>query len=115
MDNKKNSIKEILTNTKDLLTKDSELSKEKEDFDAKLSKALEGNILTLNKLANKDTIDELDQRSKKITQIVEFQSNETLLLDTEIKDQSEILLLNNEILEKDKEINEKEIQNILVA
>jgi hypothetical protein len=98
-----------------LLTKDSELSKEKEDFDAKLSKALEGNILTLNKLANKDTIDELDQRSKKITQIVEFQSNETLLLDTEIKDQSEILLLNNEILEKDKEINEKEIQNILVA
>ena len=115
MDNKKNSIKEILTNTKDLLIKDSELSKEKEDFDAKLSKALEGNILTLNKLANKDTIDELDQRSKKITQIVEFQSNETLLLDTEIKDQSEILLLNNEILEKDKEINEKEIQNILVA
>ena len=115
MDNKKNSIKEILTNTKDLLTKDSELSKEKEDFDAKLSKALEGNILTLNKLANKDTIDELDQRSKKITQIVEFQSNETLLLDTEIKDQSEILLLNNEILEKDKEINEKEIQNVLVA
>ena len=90
-------------------------AKEKEDFDAKLSKALEGNILTLNKLANKDTIDELDQRSKKITQIVEFQSNETLLLDTEIKDQSEILLLNNEILEKDKEINEKEIQNILVA
>ena len=115
MDNKKNSIKEILTNTKDLLIKDSELSKEKEEFDAKLSKALEGNILTLNKLANKDTIDELDQRSKKITQIVEFQSNETLLLDTEIKDQSEILLLNNEILEKDKEINEKEIQNILVA
>lgn len=115
MDNKKNSIKEILTNTKDLLIKDSELSKEKEDFDAKLSKALEGNILTLNKLSNKDTIDELDQRSKKITQIVEFQSNETLLLDTEIKDQSEILLLNNEILEKDKEINEKEIQNILVA
>ena len=46
---------------------------------------------------------------------MEFQSNETLLLDTEIKDQSEILLLNNEILEKDKEINEKEIQNILVA
>ena len=115
MDNKKNSIKEILTNTKDLLIKDSELSREKEDFDAKLSKALEGNILTLNKLSNKDTIDELDQRSKKITQIVEFQSNETLLLDTEIKDQSEILLLNNEILEKDKEINEKEIQNILVA
>jgi len=115
MDNKKNSIKEILTNTKDLLIKDSELSKEKEEFDAKLSKALEGNILTLNKLANKDTIDELDQRSKKITQIVEFQSNETLLLDTEIKDQSEILLLNNEILEKDKEINEKEIQNVLVA
>ena len=115
MDNKKNSIKEILTNTKDLLIKDSELSKEKEEFDAKLSKALEGNILTLNKLANKDTIDELDQRSKKITQIVEFQSNETLLLDTEIKDQSEILLLNNEILEKDKEINEKEIQNILAA
>lgn len=115
MDNKKNSIKEILTNTKDLLIKDSELSKEKEEFDAKLSKALEGNILTLNKLSNKDTIDELDQRSKKITQIVEFQSNETLLLDTEIKDQSEILLLNNEILEKDKEINEKEIQNILVA
>ena len=115
MDNKKNSIKEILTNTKDLLIKDSELSKEKEEFDAKLSKALEGNILTLNKLSNKDTIDELDQRSKKITQIVEFQSNETLLLDTEIKDQNEILLLNNEILEKDKEINEKEIQNILVA
>ena len=115
MDNKKNSIKEILTNTKDLLIKDSELSKEKEEFDAKLSKALEGNILTLNKLSNKDTIDELDQRSKKITQIVEFQSNETLLLDTEIKDQSEILLLNNEILEKDKEINEKEIQNVLVA
>jgi len=115
MDNKKNSIKEILTNTKGLLIKDSELSKEKEDFDAKLSKALEGNILTLNKLSNKDTIDELDRRSKKITQIVEFQSNEPLLLDTEIKDQSEILLLNNEILEKDKEINEKEIQNILVA
>ena len=115
MDNKKNSIKEILTNTKDLLIKDSELSKEKEDFDAKLSKALEGNILTLNKLSNKDTIDELDQRSKKITQIVEFQSNETLLLDTEIKEHGEILLLNNAILEKDKEIDEKEIQNVLVA
>ena len=115
MDNKKNSIKEILISTKDLLIKNTELSKEKVDFDAKLSKALEGNILTLNKLSNNDTIEELDQRSKKITQIVEFQSNETLLLNKEVKEQSEPLLLNNEIIEKNKKIDEKDIQNDLEA
>ena len=124
MFNKKNSIKEILRNTKNLLIQDNELSKEKENFDAKLSKALEGNILVLNKLSNNDNIDEIDKRSKKITQIVEYQSNDSLLLNKEIKDKSEILvlsneikensqalLLNNEILDDDKKAHIQNIEN----
>ena len=124
MFNKKNSIKEILRNTKNLLIQDNELSKEKENFDSKLSKALEGNILVLNKLSNNDNIDEIDKRSKKITQIVEYQSNDSLLLNKEIKDKSEILvlsneikennqalLLNNEILDDDKKAHIQNIEN----
>ena len=97
MFDKNNSIKEILTNTKNSLIKDKELSKEKEDFDFKISKALDGNILVLNKVYSNDSTDEIDKRTKKITQIVEHQSKSTLLLNKEIGVDSQVLLLNKEI------------------
>jgi hypothetical protein len=120
MFDKNNSIKEILKNTKNSLIKDKELSKEKENFDFKISKALDGNILVLNRVYSNDSNDEIDKRTKKITQIVEHQSKNTLLLNKEIEVDSQVLLLNKEIqgegetlILENKNLETLELQNIV--
>jgi len=90
-----NSIKDILNDAKEKLSKDKELKQSKEDFSQKLSKALDGNILTLNKVCDTVSSDNIDNRSKKITEIVEYQS--ALLLKNEVNYDKSALLLENEI------------------
>ena len=90
-----NSIKDILNDAKEKLSKDKELKQSEEDFSQKLSKALDGNILTLNKVCDTGSSDNIDNRSKKITEIVEYQS--ALLLKNEVNYDKSALLLENEI------------------
>ena len=93
---KNNSIKEILKEAKEKLSKDKGLASEKEEFNQKISKALDGNVLVLNKIYGSDSNDNIDQRSKKITEIVEHQT--ALLLNQEVSESGNVtLLLNNEI------------------
>ena len=93
---KNNSIKEILNEAKDKLSKDRSLLSEKEEFNQRLSKALEGNVLILNKVYGTDSSENVDQRSKKITEIVEHQS--ALILEQEVNNpSSSILILNQEV------------------
>lgn len=94
---KNNSIKDILKEAKDKLSKDKSLSNEKEEFNQRLAKALDGNVLVLNKVYGSDSNSNIDQRSKKITEIIEHQS--ALILNNEIKDSSDkTLLLEQEVL-----------------
>ena len=93
---KNNSIKEILKEAQEKLSKDKGLASEKEEFNQKISKALDGNVLVLNKIYGSDSNDNIDQRSKKITEIVEHQT--ALLLNQEVSESGNVtLLLNNEI------------------
>ena len=93
---KNNSIKDILKEAKDKLSKDKSLSNEKEEFNQRLAKALDGNVLVLNKVYGSDSNSNIDQRSKKITEIIEHQS--ALILNNEIKDSPDkTLLLEQEV------------------
>ena len=107
---KNNSIKEILKEAKEKLSKDKGLVSEKEEFNEKVSKALDGNVLVLNKIYGNDSKENIDQRTKKITEIVEHQSalllnqevslrRETTLLLTQEVDENETLVLNKEVAE----------------
>ena len=107
---KNNSIKEILKEAKEKLSKDKGLVSEKEEFNQKVSKALDGNVLVLNKIYGNDSKENIDQRTKKITEIVEHQSalllnqevshgRETTLLLTQEVDENETLVLNKEVAE----------------
>jgi len=105
---KNNSIKEILKEAKEKLSKDNALTSEKEEFNQKISKALDGNVLVLNKIYGSDSKDNIDQRSKKITEIVEHQS--ALLLNQEVTSGTEsALLLSNEAHENETLILTKEV------
>ena len=105
---KNNSIKEILKEAKEKLSKDKGLASEKEEFNQKISKALDGNVLVLNKIYGSDSNDNIDQRSKKITEIVEHQT--ALLLNQEVSESGNItLLLNNEINNEETLILNKEV------
>ena len=105
---KNNSIKEILKEAKEKLSKDNALTSEKEEFNQKISKALDGNVLVLNKIYGSDSKDNIDQRSKKITEIVEHQS--ALLLNQEVTSGTEsALLLSNEAHENEMLILTKEV------
>ena len=105
---KNNSIKEILKEAKEKLSKDNALTSEKEEFNQKISKALDGNVLVLNKIYGSDSKDNIDQRSKKITEIVEHQS--ALLLNQEVTSGTETaLLLSNEAHENETLILTKEV------
>ncbi|MCI5054118.1 MAG: hypothetical protein MRY23_04815 [Pelagibacteraceae bacterium] len=105
---KNNSIKEILKEAKEKLSKDNALTSEKEEFNQKISKALDGNVLVLNKIYGSDSKDNIDQRSKKITEIVEHQS--ALLLNQEVSSGTEsALLLSNEVHENEALILNKEV------
>ena len=84
MVDKTNSIKEILKNTKDLLSQDQELAKEGKDFHDKVAKATEGNILILNKIYENKSVEEIDKRSKKVIEIVNHQIQDVLTLDKEV-------------------------------
>ena len=107
---KNNSIKEILKEAKEKLSKDKGLVSEKEEFNEKVSKALDGNVLVLNKIYGNDSKENIDQRTKKITEIVEHQS--ALLLNQEVSHGRETTLLlsqevdKNETLILDKEVAE---------
>ena len=105
-----NSIKEILKEAKEKLSKDKDLVSEKEEFNQKVSKALDGNVLVLNKIYGNDSKENIDQRTKKITEIVEHQSalllnqevshgRETTLLLSQEVDENETLVLNKEVAE----------------
>ncbi|EMH80238.1 hypothetical protein HIMB114_00006260 [alpha proteobacterium HIMB114] len=107
---KNNSIKEILKEAKEKLSKDKGLVSEKEEFNQKVSKALDGNVLVLNKIYGNDSKENIDQRTKKITEIVEHQSalllnqevshgRETTLLLSQEVDENETLVLNKEVAE----------------
>ena len=107
---KNNSIKEILKEAKEKLSKDKGLVSEKEEFNQKVSKALDGNVLVLNKIYGNDSKENIDLRTKKITEIVEHQSalllnqevshgRETTLLLTQEVDENETLVLNKEVAE----------------
>ena len=107
---KNNSIKEILKEAKEKLSKDKGLVSEKEEFNQKVSKALDGNVLVLNKIYGNDSKENIDQRTKKITEIVEHQSalllnqevsygSETTLLLSQEVDENETLVLNKEVAE----------------
>ena len=98
-----NSIKEILKNTKDLLSQDQELAKEENDFNDKVAKALEGNILVLNKIYENKSVDEIDKRSKKVIEIVEHQIQDVLTLDKEVSSVQQTLLLNREVEDQDQQ------------
>jgi len=98
-----NSIKEILKNTKDLLSQDQELAKEENDFNDKVAKALEGNILVLNKIYENKSVDEIDKRSKKVIEIVEHQIQDVLTLDKEVSSVQQTLLLHREVEEQDQQ------------
>lgn len=89
-----NSIKEILKMTKEMLSKDSELMNEKNDFESKVSRATEGNVLVLNKIFDQNTTEDLDQRTKKITEIVQHQN--ALLLNKEVLTDDDVLVLDQE-------------------
>jgi len=105
---KNNSIKEILKEAKEKLSKDNALTSEKEEFNQKISKALDGNVLVLNKIYGSDSKDNIDQRSKKITEIVEHQS--ALLLNQEVTSGTEsALFLSNEAHENETLILTKEV------
>ena len=105
---KNNSIKEILKEAKEKLSKDKGLASEKEEFNQKISKALDGNVLVLNKIHGSDSNDNIDQRSKKITEIVEHQT--ALLLNQEVSESGNVtLLLNNEINNEETLILNKEV------
>ncbi len=105
---KNNSIKEILNEAKEKLSKDKGLASEKEEFNQKISKALDGNVLVLNKIHGSDSNDNIDQRSKKITEIVEHQT--ALLLNQEVSESGNVtLLLNNEINNDETLILNKEV------
>lgn len=105
---KNNSIKEILKEAKEKLSKDKGLASEKEEFNQKISKALDGNVLVLNKIHGSDSYDNIDQRSKKITEIVEHQT--ALLLNQEVSESGNVtLLLNNEIKNEEVLILNKEV------
>ena len=105
---KNNSIKEILKEAKEKLSKDNALTSEKEEFNQKISKALDGNVLVLNKIYGSDSKDNIDQRSKKITEIVEHQS--ALLLNQEVTSGTRsALLLSNEVHENEALILNKEV------
>ena len=105
---KNNSIKEILKEAKEKLSKDNALTSEKEEFNQKISKALDGNVLVLNKIYGSDSKDNIDQRSKKITEIVEHHS--ALLLNQEVTSGTEsALLLSNEAHENETLILTKEV------
>ena len=118
---KNNSIKEILKEAKEKLSKDKGLASEKEEFNQKISKALDGNVLVLNKIYGSDSNDNIDQRSKKITEIVEHQTalllnqevsesgNVTLLLNSEINN-DETLILNKEVADKGTLLLENEYE-----
>ncbi len=118
---KNNSIKEILKEAKEKLSKDKGLASEKEEFNQKISKALDGNVLVLNKIYGSDSNDNIDQRSKKITEIVEHQTalllnqevsesgNVTLLLSSEINN-DETLILNKEVADKGTLLLENEYE-----
>ena len=118
---KNNSIKEILKEAKEKLSKDKGLASEKEEFNQKISKALDGNVLVLNKIHGSDSNDNIDQRSKKITEIVEHQTalllnqevsesgNVTLLLNSEINN-DETLILNKEVADKGTLLLENEYE-----
>jgi hypothetical protein len=99
MVDKTNSIKEILKNTKDLLSQDQELAKEGKDFHDKVAKATEGNILILNKIYENKSVEEIDKRSKKVIEIVNHQIQDVLTLDKEVFTTEDPLLLNREISE----------------
>jgi hypothetical protein len=101
-----NSIKEILKNTKDLLSQDQELAKEEKNFNDKVAKALEGNILVLNKIYENKSVDEIDKRSKKVIEIVNHQIQDVLTLDKEVLSTQEPLLLNREVEEADQDLSE---------
>jgi len=98
-----NSIKEILKNTKDLLSQDQELAKEENDFNDKVAKALEGNILVLNKIYENKSVDEIDKRSKKVIEIVEHQIQDVLTLDKEVSSVQQTLLLHREVEDQDQQ------------
>lgn len=105
---KNNSIKEILKEAKEKLSKDNALTSEKEEFNQKISKALDGNVLVLNKIYGSDSKDNIDQRSKKITEIVEHQS--ALLLNQEVTSGTgSSLLLSNEVHENEVLVLNKEV------
>ena len=105
---KNNSIKEILKEAKEKLSKDKGLASEKEEFNQKISKALDGNVLVLNKIYGSDSNDNIDQRSKKITEIVEHQT--ALLLNQEVSESGNVtLLLNSEINNDETLILNKEV------
>ena len=105
---KNNSIKEILKEAKEKLSKDKGLASEKEEFNQKISKALDGNVLVLNKIYGSDSNDNIDQRSKKITEIVEHQT--ALLLNQEVSESGNVtLLLNSEINNEETLILNKEV------
>ena len=105
---KNNSIKEILKEAKEKLSKDKGLASEKEEFNQKISKALDGNVLVLNKIHGSDSNDNIDQRSKKITEIVEHQT--ALLLNQEVSESGNVtLLLNSEINNDETLILNKEV------
>lgn len=107
---KNNSIKEILKEAKEKLSKNKGLVSEKEEFNEKVSKALDGNVLVLNKIYGNDSKENIDLRTKKITEIVEHQS--ALLLNQEVSHGRETTLLlsqevdKNETLILDKEVAE---------
>ncbi len=105
---KNNSIKEILKEAKEKLSKDKGLVSEKEEFNQKVSKALDGNVLVLNKIYGNDSKENIDQRTKKITEIVEHQS--ALLLNQEVSHGRETtLLLSQEVNENETLVLNKEV------
>jgi len=122
---KNNSIKDILKEAKDKLSKDKCLFNEKEEFNQRLAKALDGNVLVLNKVYGSDSNSNIDQRSKKITEIIEHQSalvlnNEikdssarTLLLEQEVSRADDVLTLENEVEEDDALVLNQEYEGLV--
>jgi len=122
---KNNSIKDILKEAKDKLSKDKSLFNEKEEFNQRLAKALDGNVLVLNKVYGSDSNSNIDQRSKKITEIIEHQSalvlnNEikdssarTLLLEQEVSRADDVLTLENEVEEDDALVLNQEYEGLV--
>ena len=69
----------------------------------RLQKALEGNILVLNKIYENKSVDEIDKRSKKVIEIVEHQIQDVLTLDKEVSSVQQTLLLHREVEDQDQQ------------